>query len=58
MSFVQKINKKFNVLLMQKRCKINANNRNMKEYNHCGGSRPFQKHMEAQLKVIQVSYIT
>ncbi|KAK9912315.1 hypothetical protein M0R45_036183 [Rubus argutus] len=34
-----------------KRCKINADNRNMKEYNQCGGSRPYPKYMEAQLKL-------
>ncbi|XP_061994099.1 uncharacterized protein LOC133733983 isoform X2 [Rosa rugosa] len=33
-----------------KRSQVNAANRNQKEYNHCGGSRPYQKHMEAALK--------
>ncbi|KAL6194253.1 hypothetical protein ACLB2K_035337 [Fragaria x ananassa] len=33
-----------------KRSQKNAENRNKKEYNHCGGSRPYQKHMEAALQ--------
>ncbi|XP_040372907.1 uncharacterized protein LOC121048923 [Rosa chinensis] len=32
----------------QNRCRINTINRNKKIYNHCGGSRPFTKHMEAE----------
>ncbi|PRQ43501.1 hypothetical protein RchiOBHm_Chr3g0469161 [Rosa chinensis] len=35
----------------QNRCRINTINRNKKIYNHCGGSRPFTKHMEAEEQV-------
>lgn len=47
----------FNVLLLQKRSQKNAENRNKKEYNHCGGSRPYQKHMEAAVQVIKASLV-